>query len=229
VNSKYEDFDELKVLFEIEGELVAETPIRISSGRDQAKFDLVDNPVLRIKRFKNGQLVSEPYIPGSSLKGVFRATCELIGKSLLQSGKLSNSNIDELLNGIFGSQELAGHVICFDAYPADNVPVETFIKPGIRINRTLGSVHYQGLFMEEFIAPGTVFRFRMMIINIDLDNENDDRSKILNKLIKTLKDHGLQIGGRKTIGAGLVRLRRGVIRRCVLQDGELKEVSRKEL
>jgi len=227
--STYEDFDELKVLIEIEGELVAETPIRIGSGRGQARFDLVDNPVLRIQRFKNGQLISEPYIPGSSLKGVFRAECEIIGKSLLQSGKLRNPNINELLDGIFGSQELASHIVCFDAYPANNKTVKTFVKPGIRINRTLGSVHYQGLFTEEFIVPGAIFSFKMTITNIDLDKEDDDRSKILNKLLKKLKDYGVQIGGRKTIGAGLVRLRKGVIRRYILQDGELRKVSEKEL
>ena len=53
-----------------EGYLVAESPLRIGVGREPPLGSAVDLAVLRIKL--DGKLV--PYIPGSSLKGVFRST-----------------------------------------------------------------------------------------------------------------------------------------------------------
>lgn len=54
----------------LEGYLVAESPLRIGVGRESPLGSAVDLAVLRINL--NGKLV--PYIPGSSLKGVFRST-----------------------------------------------------------------------------------------------------------------------------------------------------------
>jgi CRISPR-associated RAMP protein (TIGR02581 family) len=53
-----------------EGYLVAESPLRIGVGRESPLGSAVDLAVLRVNL--NGKLV--PYIPGSSLKGVFRST-----------------------------------------------------------------------------------------------------------------------------------------------------------
>jgi CRISPR-associated protein Csm3 len=53
-----------------EGYLVAESPLRIGVGRVSPLGSAVDLAVLRVNL--NGKLV--PYIPGSSLKGVFRST-----------------------------------------------------------------------------------------------------------------------------------------------------------
>jgi CRISPR-associated RAMP protein (TIGR02581 family) len=54
----------------LEGYLVAESPLRIGVGRESPLGSAVDLAVLRINL--NGKLV--PYIPSSSLKGVFRST-----------------------------------------------------------------------------------------------------------------------------------------------------------
>jgi len=53
-----------------EGYLVAESPLRIGVGRISPLGSAADLAVLRVNL--NGKLV--PYIPGSSLKGVFRST-----------------------------------------------------------------------------------------------------------------------------------------------------------
>jgi CRISPR-associated protein Csm3 len=53
-----------------EGYLVTESPLRIGVGRESPLGSAVDLAVLRVNL--NGKLV--PYIPGSSLKGVFRST-----------------------------------------------------------------------------------------------------------------------------------------------------------
>jgi CRISPR-associated RAMP protein (TIGR02581 family) len=54
----------------LEGYLVAESPLRIGVGRESPLGSAVDLAVLRMNL--NGKIV--PYIPGSSLKGVFRST-----------------------------------------------------------------------------------------------------------------------------------------------------------
>jgi len=55
---------------EIEGYLVNDTPLRVGAGREPPLGSAVDLAVLRISM--GGRSV--PYIPGSSLKGVFRST-----------------------------------------------------------------------------------------------------------------------------------------------------------
>jgi len=219
---KYSDFDEIKVIVEVEGELIAETPVRVGAGRGEGVHSLVDSPLLRIPMIKERILKSVPYIPGSSLKGVLRTECEILAKSMFER----SSNLNEILEGIFGSQELASHIICFDAYPTSEVV--TFVKPGIRINRTLASVHPGGLYKEEYIAPGTLFGFKLRIINIDLDDEKDIRAQLLKALLRKMKEHGIQVGGRKSIGAGLVRLRKCTIRKFTLEKGELRKISEEE-
>jgi len=219
----YTDFDEIKIIIEVEGELIAETPIRIGAGRREEAYGLVDNPLLRIPRMKGNIIESIPYIPGSSLKGVLRTECELIAKSI---SEIPNNKLNEIVEGIFGSQELASHIICFDAYPISQVI--TFVKPGIRVNRTLASVHPGGLYKEEYIAPGTLFKFKLRIINIDLDSDEDIRARLLRALLHKMKEHGIQIGGRKSIGAGLVKLRKCTIRKFTLEKGEIKKISETE-
>ncbi|GIU71804.1 MAG: hypothetical protein KatS3mg003_1283 [Candidatus Nitrosocaldaceae archaeon] len=62
------DFDEFKKEYIFEFMLVNETPLSIGSGHDPS--GILDNPVVRMD--------NKPYIPGSSLKGVFRSTVESI-------------------------------------------------------------------------------------------------------------------------------------------------------
>jgi len=217
------DFDEIKMIIEVEGELVAETPIRVGTGGGERVHSLIDNPLLRIPRIKEHTIEFVPYIPGSSLKGALRAECEILAKSMPE---ISESNLDEILEGIFGSQGLASHLICFDAYPISQVV--TFVKPGIQINRTLASVQPKGLYKEEYMAPGVIFKFKLRIINIDLDSDEDIRARLLRALLHKMKEHGIQIGGRKSIGAGLVKLRKCTIRKFTLEKGEIKKISETE-
>ncbi|MCS7105590.1 MAG: CRISPR-associated RAMP protein Csx7 [Thermofilaceae archaeon] len=60
-----------------EGWLVNETPLRIGAGRDSPLGSAVDLAVLRI--LISGRSV--PYIPGSSLKGVFRSTAVQLARA----------------------------------------------------------------------------------------------------------------------------------------------------
>lgn len=63
--------------FSFEAEVENTSPLRIGSGREPPLGSTVDLAVIRINR--NGR--DEPYIPGSSLKGVFRTVGEATAKA----------------------------------------------------------------------------------------------------------------------------------------------------
>lgn len=54
-------------------------PLRVGSGKADTPDATTDMPVIRIKELRSGLEV--PYIPGSSLKGLFRSVAESIAKS----------------------------------------------------------------------------------------------------------------------------------------------------
>lgn len=63
--------------FGISGYIVNTEPLHVGAGREPPLGSLVDSAVLRIKYMG----VDIPYIPGSSLKGVFRSTATTIVRS----------------------------------------------------------------------------------------------------------------------------------------------------
>lgn len=54
-------------------------PLRVGMGKVDTPDVTIDMPVIRIKELSKG--IEIPYIPGSSLKGLFRSTAESIAKS----------------------------------------------------------------------------------------------------------------------------------------------------
>ncbi|MCS7367419.1 MAG: RAMP superfamily CRISPR-associated protein [archaeon YNP-WB-062] len=230
----YRDFHKLNVFIRVDGFLVNETPLRVGVGREPPLGSAVDIAVYMVNGF--------PCIPGSSLKGLFRSYLESIVSSMgckvhdpwdeqAIREEAKNRNFCPIC-GIFGNTELASHVRIYDSYPKDGV-FHMFQKTGIAIDRVFGSVRPGlGPFIEELISPKTKWTFRMDIINIDLYPEkptNDDRVKLLKNLFKTLTGIGLNIGARKSVGCGLVRLEEAKWRRYELQDGLLKMVGEGEV
>jgi len=198
------------------------TPIRVASGSTSQLSGTVDNPIIRLNEI--------PYIPGSSLKGSFRSILEARAKSMgieiCNVFETEKERIEEhkknpcVICGIFGSKFLASHIRIYDMYPDGEIHV--FTRTGIGINRIFGSSQPGVLYKNDFIIPGVKWRFEMDIININLDSNNDDRAKLLKILFKELKDIGIQIGSRKSIGLGLIKLIDAKIKVYTLSDGDLK-------
>ncbi|MEM0482917.1 MAG: CRISPR-associated RAMP protein Csx7, partial [Nitrososphaerota archaeon] len=63
----------------ITGRLRTLEPLRVGMGRVDTPDVTTDLPVIRVKELRSG--IEVPYIPGSSLKGVFRSAAESIAKS----------------------------------------------------------------------------------------------------------------------------------------------------
>ena len=229
---KVEDFNIIKYIYKIEGKLQNLTPLRVGVGAEAGEFGGVDLAVIRLK--------GKPYIPASSLKGVFRSHLERV--STLKYGEENvhspfDKDIEErekervcAVCGIFGNITIASHVVIFNSL-IEGTPSYHY-KPGIAISRKFASVA-QGPFIEEYVEPGHLWTFHMEVININLegDGEDDPRPSLVKTLLQDLEKGTIQVGGRKSIGAGLVRLISDKIRvlKTYPEDGEMiydKEVKK---
>jgi CRISPR-associated protein Csm3 len=217
LSKRYDDFDILEVLTRVRGSLVNETPLRIGVGREPPLGSAVDLAPLRV-RFADGR--SAPYIPGSSLKGVLRSLAESIARAqglfvhspwdfeAAKSEKENNSYC--VICGIFGSTRLASHVRVYDIYPEGHA--STFVKTGVGINRDFRGAQPEVLYTEEQVVPGVRWKFKMDVLNIRIFPEpapNDERGRLLRQVIDMLVRGMVQVGARKTIGYGLVKLEGG--------------------
>lgn len=228
---EYRDFDNIKILTRIEGELINETPLRVGTGREPPLGASVDLAIYRV----NGV----PCIPGSSLKGVLRSLAESLVRSREVYVVHSPWDKEAIENeaksskfcpicGIFGSTELASHVKIYDAYPKDQA-ARTFIKPGISIDREFGAVKPGALFTEEYVMPNVTWSFKMDVLNIRFlpePDEEDPRATLLNELFNYIIELGLNIGARKGVGSGFVKLKNVRWSAYSFKDGKLSIVSR---
>jgi len=228
---RYDDLDRLEVLTVITGRLVNETPLRVGVGRESPLGSGVDLVPITI-RFADGRSV--PYIPGSSMKGVLRSLAEAMvraqGKDDVHSpwdfgekGKIeeeAESGNYCIICGTFGSTKLASHVRVYDAYPETDAL--TFVKTSVGINREFRGAHPDILYTEQQVVPHVRWSFRMDVINIRVFPEpQDERGKLLRSLIGMLVDGMVQVGARRTLGYGRLRLEKGSYRVYEVEEGRL--------
>ena len=228
---RFDDFDRLEVLTRITGSLVNPTPLRVGVGREPPLGAVVDIAPLRI-RFAGGG--TPPYIPGSSLKGVLRSLAESIlrAQSVYVHDPWDFDAVEEekksgsfcLICGTFGSTGLASHVRVYDAYPEGEAP--TFVKTGVGINRDFRGVQPGILYTEEQVVPRVRWKFMMDIINIRVFPEpGDERGRLLRQLLQLLASGMVQVGARRTVGYGLVKLEQGRYEVYEVKDGLLTKTA----
>lgn len=229
------DFDSLKVVYDIKGRLVNETPLRVGLGRSEEPGSPTDLPLIRIS-WKDGREV--PYIPGSSLKGVLRNHVERLAAAIYGpeavhppfDTRRAEEEYEEdricPVCGIFGSVKVASHLVVKDSLPLNSPAL--VLKPGIGINRDFGGVQPGiGPFYEEYVSPGVEWSLNMKITNILIEDDSgeDPRPRLLRLLISSLGRGELQVGGRKSVGAGVVSLRDLKVWRKTVEDEEFRVVE----
>lgn len=202
----WNDHEVFKNRITIRGKLKFETQVHVGSGETQV-LD-VRNSVLKLKD-------GRPYIPASSLKGAIRSEVERVAKT--QGLPVCNSMTrkaspkddaaekqDEpcIVCGMFGSQEVAAHIVIHDAFPSDSSVTLNF-QPHVGIDRKSGVKVDKALFSFETISPETSFNFEMVIENIDRD---DERMKVLKYVIYEMREGFIQLGGKKSTGLGMFKL-----------------------
>jgi CRISPR-associated RAMP protein (TIGR02581 family) len=206
----------------VEGIITNVSPLRIGAGRDYINLGSSANVTL----LRDSNL--NPYIPGSSWKGVFRSTGERIAKergikvctgltdeTCMDERKKEFNNlikrheIDEAkelvwestcLNcKLFGAPSLSSALLFFDSLPSRyNIGVRTMIA----INRKTGTVVSNALAIVEYVEPGAEFHFRVLGSNLP-----NYAIGYLVKIMRYLHEDLSQIGGYKSRGFGFIRFK----------------------
>ena len=219
------DFDRLARLTVVEGIAVNLTPIRVGMGRDEYA-SAAEMPVLR-------DADGRPYIPGSSIKGALRSLAEALARAsglnvcnifdaknnpcvkavkiFKEKGREQSIGSEALsfegpciVCRIFGNQELASHLVVYDALPVKG-KTRVFQRTRVGIDRFRGASYQGALFTYEYIPRNYKWSFKLEIYNIDIDGGSQE-AQLLKGLLKHLYTHGLPVGGMKSTGHGVLKL-----------------------
>lgn len=222
-------------------EFRAKSPFRIGAGKTALPTSPIDLQVLRIN-VGNKNL---PYIPGSSLKGLFRSISEFITKSRglkvcmagEECGSKIQSQLESALKGkrfdeaknllknhlcvickLYGTGSYASHIMISDAYSIEEVPVG--VKTGIAIDRRSGSAKYKALYTIEFVLPNAKFRG-----NLTLTNTPNYALGLISYVLEMVNAGVARIGGFKSRGFGVFEVKPINIEGYVLSDDSFKDLK----
>lgn len=206
------------------GTLVAETPLHIGAGTLDFSPTAVDNPVIKDEK-------SNPFIPGSSLKGVLRSFLERIVPAIYSKEEYSSCNIisgscidDNFLKNIKSSncsdEEKAitvynkqcdvcklfgGNAFASKIHIKDSKLIGdkayTQIRDGVAIDRDTLIAANRKKYNFESVAAGTKFNFEMSI-----DNLEDKQKELVKILINYLENGEMKVGGKTSAGLGSIKL-----------------------
>ena len=125
--------------------------------------------------------------------------------------------------GLFGAPWLASHLVFYDALPVDWEEAAIEVIRRVAIDRFTLSQKPGLLYSLEAIRPGVTWRFRLRIVNVDIeDGGGDERVKLFWDVMRVLKE-GIAVGRRTSVGHGVLKLK--TIRSCtkyVVEKGVLK-------
>lgn len=197
------------------GTMTTESDLHVGASPDGDKIGGCDNQILRNK------LTGEPFIPGSSLKGVMRFMREMSPayKSKIIGGEPCGcGEVNCIVCKMFGSyknkrpksglprlivsdlvinKDFIERLVNSGLTPSDVVDTRTSNK----VTRDV-SIESRGLRSMEVVSAGTVFDCSFKLRVLDTDNEND-LIKELKSLIKGVEVVG--IGSKVTSGCGKVK------------------------
>jgi len=172
---RVDDFDLLRERIVLTGTLTTRTALHIGGGAGE--LDAVDLPVVKTLR-------GDPFIPGSSLKGVVRSTIEALIRAAGIEGLRACDPLDEdascgnhthrdaplrdhcVVCRLFGSHLVASHVRFSDAHLircGGPSPLEK--RDGVAIDRDLRIAAHRKKYDVEVVTPGTAFSLEVLVQN----------------------------------------------------------------
>lgn len=192
-------------------EIEVESPLMIGAGNTNVMDpSLPDNQV--VKRTKNGR--EEPYIPGSSLKGLFRSRAEqLLAGMGYQVDEPFNFRSDSNqakgdgktvykascpVSKLFGSLGMKSRIQFADAQP-NSETIHLGVRNGVAINRVTGGAKGAALFDVEVVESGT------FVAKITLSNYELYHLSLVMWLIRDLDDGYIKLGSSTSRGLGKVK------------------------
>lgn len=188
------------------------SPLYIESGNDNSlNPSVADGKYIEV--YRNGKL--EPFIPGTSLKGVFRSRAERILKSgnegscdivggheCVQEKTVTNENGKERYERscpvcrLFGSKVLRSRVTVSDLYVTGNYKVGE--RTCVGIDRVTGSAKKGALYNMQYIED-TEFEGKMTLQNFE-----PYQLRLLLMLFRDMNEGFITLGGLTSKGFGQV-------------------------
>ena len=178
---------------EVSGVLKTEGPLHIGTGQDLSLE--TDSPVLRTE--------GEPYIPGSSLRGVLRSHLEAEASLLGCKAREIESLFGKVESGHRVNKSAVGRLTVSDAHRVPTAPSVSEIRDHVRIDRRSGSAARGAKFDSEVLLEGATFEFHA---SYEGDSEKDRELVLLHEAVKRLESGELRIGAKSGWGYGKVWL-----------------------
>jgi CRISPR-associated RAMP protein (TIGR02581 family) len=224
-------------------------PVLIKAGEGASDPTKPDMSFVRTMR-NGGETI---YLPGSSLKGVLRAHCERLARTVQAKRRLACDPVRErecdkqfegkkmsaadvhrrscFLCQLFGNTALASHFRISDAYPVGACHTEE--RNGVAIDRVFGSVAH-GPFNYETVTAGS-FETQLNLFKTTLHLKNFTLAQVglLALALRDLTAERVRLGFGKSRGLGTVTARvNAMLLRyplCELQEGKLRLIDGREL
>jgi CRISPR-associated RAMP protein (TIGR02581 family) len=205
----------------IDVRLAVNRTLVVGSGQGDITPGGIDIPQIRMTTGRQPDFPGEPYLPGSSLKGAIRATCETVIRTFIDSyrasGILHYDDAPEeqtdcgkeneplcMMCDTFGNTNRISKVSFDDAFLTPDswnllreVAVQS--RTGVSISRQTGAVKTGALYSVEFIPRGAEFEFQILCTNI-LPAE----LKLLLLAMELFNRGRFKLGGQKSRGMGSV-------------------------
>jgi CRISPR-associated RAMP protein (TIGR02581 family) len=195
----------------------------VGSGQGDISPGGVDVPQIRMTTADHPDIQGEPYVPGSSLKGAIRATCETVIRTFVDdyesSGVLCYDDAPEedttcgqgqgeeaeplcMMCDTFGNTNRISKVSFDDAFLTNlGVFGDRVVqhRTGVSLSRKTGAAKEGALFSIEFVPRGAEFEFKILCTNI-LPAE----LKLLLLALELFNQGRFKLGGQKSRGMGSV-------------------------
>lgn len=193
-------------IVKISGVLTAESGLSIGGSKTGIGIDKEDNPVIK------NPLTMEPYIPGSTIKGVMRSMFEKYGMAMgakypCNCGH-SSCTVCKLFGAHMNTKSNSGspRLLFRDCMLTDefkNYEMDEIIeqKTETMINRENGMAQNGSLRTRERVAAGTKFNYSISILVYEGDNKNEI-IKMVETGLRLIEATGL--GGKVSAGYGKV-------------------------
>lgn len=236
------DFDTFKNRWEITAKLTMVTPLRIGGGQNAGAYSLSQSPVLLA--YDAQTQTAEPYIPGSSLKGVLRSTVERIVRTINEKKScIAVGKRDKVLCGdcvscsIFGSQKKGASIRVQDAHLSTEIGsggvlderphcATLYNKKG---DEYVMRMRKQGWGGKSYEIPKTILRMEEVVaantsfdLNINLDNADEHEVGLVLLALNEFNHKRSCLGGGTSRGNGFADMNHvRVTRKRVVPDEDL--------
>ena len=169
------------------GVLRLTAPCHLGSGDPDATSD---RPLMRDS---NGR----PYLAGTALGGILRSTLAAEDKHLAA----------DLFGGDWGDEDgVQSRLVVFDAPIAQEGPVVTELRDGVKIDNQTGTAADKKKYDIELLPVGTAFR---LTLELDLFGDSDKDALLLTGLLRlllALEHRHIRLGARTRRGFGRVEV-----------------------